>query len=677
MVINGALVLLSLAGMQLRPSPPQPSAGPDSATAAAARRLAATTQLAAQEYRIGVAAGRVIAPAEVEEAALFLREARRSAAALPLDLGRSAQVRLDSLLALVGQVAPPDSLDAGVRRLAASVASGLGITLDETPTATPSLARGAQVYRTACASCHGLSGTGNGPLAASLDPRPADLTSPTLGNRSPLDFYRRITIGVAGTAMPAFERAMPARDRWAAALYASMLRLPPPAGDVPPALSVFPTTAGMSDSALLAALERPGAEAPSLARVARVRGFQADSGAGAQVFGRVRAQLESTYTMARRGDSSAAERAFDAYLSFEQVETSVRAKDPALAGELETAFAALRSSAAGRTPPSELDRVRVRLANGLDEAERVLGRGLSPANLFVQSFVILVREGLEAILIVGALLTFLVKMGAGHRRREVNLGVVAAVGASLLTALALETVFQLTPASREALEGATMVVAAVVLFYVSYWLLSKMEVAKWNRFVRSKVQEAVTSGSALALASAAFLAVYREGFETVLFYKALLLSGGAGGTMPVVGGLLLGSVVMVGIYLALSRFGVRLPLKRFFGVTSAFLYYMALVFAGKGIVELQEGRLIPTTILSGAPRIPALGIYPTLESLGAQAILVLLAAVALVWTFLVAPRRERVADSPGPLRARRGRTERGRRERDRHEEEIAAGRSAT
>jgi high-affinity iron transporter len=194
---------------------------------------------------------------------------------------------------------------------------------------------------------------------------------------------------------------------------------------------------------------------------------------------------------------------------------------------------------------------------------------------------------------------------------------------------------------------------------VSYWLLSKMEVVKWNSFVKSKVQDAVTSGSSLALASAAFLAVYREGFETVLFYKALFVSGGAGATvMPVVSGIIAGAAILVVVYFAINRFGVRLPLKPFFGITSAFLYYMAFVFAGKGIAELQEGGLVPTTILSWAPRVPSLGIYPTLESLSAQAVLVVLFAAALVWTFVIEPRRLRVTSvmvpdtaPPAPLSA--------------------------
>ena len=610
-----------------------------------ARRVAATAQLAAQEYRIGVVDGRVVARAEVEEAELFLKEASRSAALLPAEAARPAAAEIDTLLALVRRTAAADSLDVHVRALNAGLTERLGVTLDELPAQTPSLARGAEVYQANCAGCHGPVGRADGPLAAGLDPRPANLSDgAALRDVSPLDYYRRISIGTVGTAMPAFEGRLPAEDRWAAALYASVLRVPAPRGDVPPSLRAFATTGKMSDEEVLAALgvsERSGPEA--LGRLAAVRTFQADhTGAeNGQIFARVRGQLDSAFRLARTNDPAASARAFDAYMTFEQVERGVRAKNPGLAAELEAAFATLRTRAAGGATPAELDALRRRLEAGLESAERALGEQDSPFNLFVQSFVIMLREGLEAILIVGALLTFLVKMGAAHRRRDIHVGVGAALAASLLTAVALETVFVLSPAHREALEGGTMVVATAVLFYVSYWLLSKMEVVKWNHFVKSKVQDALDSGSALALASAAFLAVYREGFETVLFYKALFVAGTAGGAMPVVGGILAGSVVLVGVYIAISRFGVRLPLKPFFAVTSAFLYYMAFVFAGKGVAELQEGGLVGTTVLAWAPRIPALGIYPTAESLGAQGLLVLLALVALVWNFVIEPRRVR------------------------------------
>jgi high-affinity iron transporter len=154
------------------------------------------------------------------------------------------------------------------------------------------------------------------------------------------------------------------------------------------------------------------------------------------------------------------------------------------------------------------------------------------------------------------------------------------------------------------------------------------------------MQEAVSGGSVFALASAAFLAVYREGFETVLFYKALFLSGGSGSFVPVVVGIAVGGVLLAFVYVAINRYGVRLPLKPFFAVTSAFLYYTAFVFAGKAVAELQAGDTLPTTMLLGWPRLPALGIYPTVESMLAQGTLAVLAVFALGWVFLVQRPRE-------------------------------------
>jgi high-affinity iron transporter len=143
----------------------------------------------------------------------------------------------------------------------------------------------------------------------------------------------------------------------------------------------------------------------------------------------------------------------------------------------------------------------------------------------------------------------------------------------------------------------------------------------------------LSTGSSFALASVAFLAVYREGFETILFYKALLTSAGGegGGTAAVAAGMALGAVALVGVYLAIRRFGVKIPLRPFFAVTSAMLYYMAFVFAGKGVAAFQEGGLVRTTVLEWAPRLPVFGIYPTAESLALQGVLVALLVFAIVW----------------------------------------------
>lgn len=632
------------------PDPEQADPGP------AVRRIAATTALAAEEYAVGVRGGKVIAAAEVEEAKLFLIEARRSAGLLPLDASKTTLAELDGLIALVARTASPDSVAARARQIGSSLAARFAISLDEIPERTPILTRGAELYQRQCAACHGPTGRGDGPAAVGLTPPPADLTDfRNLAVSTPLDFFRRTTIGVTGTAMPSYENRLTFEERWAVSVYATLLRHPAPRGEVPPGLRTFATSARMSDEQLAEALE-PGSDpgSPTIrARVAAVRTFgtiESPTSQSASVFSAVRRQLDSAMALAAAGHGdSAGSAAFNAYMTFEQAERAVRAKHAVLANALEAGFASLRTRAAGGATLEELRVIHTQLLADLENAERVVADRLSPLNLFVQSFILLLREGLEAILVVGALMAVLLKTGAGHRRRDLHVGVVAAIGASLLTALLLETLFQVSRASQESLEGGVMLAATAMLFYVSYWLLSKMEVAKWNRFVKGRVQDAVSSGSALALASVAFLAVYREGFETVLFYKALFVTG-AGSVLPVVLGMALGGVCLAAVYLAINRWGVKIPLKPFFGVTSAFLYYMAFVFAGKGIAELQEGGVVGTTILDWGPRIPALGIYPTVESLALQAVLLLLLLSGLLWTFVIEPRRLQVTSElvPGP-----------------------------
>jgi high-affinity iron transporter len=520
-----------------------------------------------------------VAPEEVAEAKLFLDQARFDTPFLPQGVRVYGDSTLTELRAMLERVAPPGDVERLVATLTARLAAAVGGALIPTPSRPPSLARGAAVYREQCAFCHGGTGRGDGPKAKSLTgPPPTSFVSPVaMGSLSLVDVYRKITIGVAGTAMPEFEQSLPEDDRWAVATYALTL--------------------------------------------------QYGGSAEAAVFAAVRRQLDSA--VALRSEKLA----FDAYLTFEEVETTVRAQNAGLASRLEDEFAQLRQRAAARATPSELQAIHRALLGDLEHAERVATDETSRPHLWLQSFLLLLREGFEAILIIAALMTFLTKSGAPARRREVALGAWAAVGASVVTAVVFEVLIEAGPGQREAFEGITMLVAVVVLFYVSYWLLSKIAADKWSAFLKSKMQAALSSGSTLALASVAFLAVYREGVETILFYKALLASGGQGGTAAIAAGAALGAVALVFVYVAIMRLGLRMPMKAFFAVTGALLYYMAFVFAGKGIAELQEARVVGTTVIPALQwlRVPFLGIYPTLQSLALQGVLVLLLLVALVW----------------------------------------------
>jgi high-affinity iron transporter len=655
-----------------------------------ARRTVAAASLAAKEYAIGVApaGGTVTAPEEVSEAKQFLEHARLDVGALPVAVRKTADAEMRAMVAMMDRLVPPDSVAARAGALIKRITTATGAALDPYPVQPPSLARGAAVFKEQCIQCHGATGRGDGPKARHLEgPPPADLADPTsMADVSPVDAYRKVTIGVAGTGMPEFEESLSPEDRWAVATYIATLRTDEGTvragatlyaakcatchgatggGDGPFASSISVRLPALRDLAVQGPLtdrdleqlvlhRRPGVPMPGVVRALNPRQVSslvaflrvlptaehqtAPGSPEAATFAAVRRQIDSA--VALRSDKVA----FDAYMTFEQVETAVRARNPGLATDLEGAFAVLRSRTARGAGDVELEATRARLLGDLERAERLVADRGSTPTLFMQSFVLLLREGFEAILIVAALMAFLGKAGATDKRRHVAQGAWAAVGASLITAVLLELLFEITPGQREALEGITMLLATVVLFYVSYWLLSKIEVAKWNAFVKGRLEGALSRGSGFALASVAFLAVYREGFETILFYKALITSAGpttagavgaagaaSSGAPAVVAGIIAGAVALLIVYVAIERFGMRVPLKSFFAVTSAMLYYMAFVFAGKGIADLQESGLVRTTVIEWAPRVPIVGIYPTVQSLSLQLLLVVLLLIAVVW----------------------------------------------
>jgi High-affinity Fe2+/Pb2+ permease len=244
---------------------------------------------------------------------------------------------------------------------------------------------------------------------------------------------------------------------------------------------------------------------------------------------------------------------------------------------------------------------------------------------------IILREGVEAIIIITAIIAYLVKSGHTDKLKVIYNGCIAALVLSVITALLVKWVFKVSAASMELMEGATMLLAAMVLFSVSYWLISKAEAQKWTSYIKEKVGDSLSSTSLKSLWFAAFLAVYREGAETVLFYQALASGTSASGTMAVAGGFLVGSILLVGIYLGMRYGALRLPLRPFFIGTGALLYYMAFVFAGNGMMELIEGKLFEPTLIPWAPSLPLAGVYPYIQTLFPQLLIVLAAVAALVF----------------------------------------------
>jgi high-affinity iron transporter len=279
------------------------------------------------------------------------------------------------------------------------------------------------------------------------------------------------------------------------------------------------------------------------------------------------------------------------------------------------------------------------LANYLREDAAQLDSKVENAlGVFLGSLLIILREGFEAILIVGAIIAYLMKSGNKASVKSVYWGSLIALVFSVAMAWLLNALTSTASGrNQEIIEGATMLLAVGVLFYVSNWMVSKAEAEAWSGYIEGKVKASITKGSVFSLAFAAFLAVFREGAETILFYQALL-AGNQGYLNMIWVGLGVGIVLLVVIYVLIRFLSIKLPLKPFFLGTSILLFVMSVAFTGSGIKELQEGNVIPVTMLPfNFITVDILGIYPTLETLIPQIVLL----GATIVTFVIQLRRNK------------------------------------
>jgi len=655
---------LMVFGLLLAATPAPAQEAPEPAAADQAGAVISLIELADTEYRDAVADGEVINSAEYEEAAEFTAQAVHRLANLPaassVEHGRLAREAADRLIPAIEARINPVEFTALVEATSAAVASGWDAIRIRFAESRPSARRGAILYRINCAECHGMQGRGDGEEGKDLSPPPADLTAVVRNVTASLQRDFQVTsFGVPATAMEGWTDRLSLQEQWDVIVYIQGLRFGAPEVDEGRELVL---TADSRVGGLVRSWTDPAemlewSDSELAQRVAGLTGGQADEPSTRSIVAYLRAQagepldgvpeldvvartneqfaaIDSLITMSlasvQAGDrESAMGQTIAAYMRFQPLEAALAVRDRALVVDVEKAFSAFRADLnrpAAVPDRAEIDRTLAAAAQTLT-AERPSNLGLA-----IQSFVIILREGFEAILIVGAIIAFLIKTERLEARRSVYAGVGVAIGLSLVVALLLEALFIAVPARQEVLEGATMLIAVAVLFSVSYWLVSKLQAGRWEQYLNDRMNVALGAGGGLALGGVAFLAVFREGIETVLFYKALNAMA-SGATLPIVAGFGVGLLALAVIYIAFTRLGVRIPMRPFFAMTSGILYLMATIFAGAGIAELQEAGVVGTTPLGSIPALPGLGIHPTVETMTAQGLLIVLLVGALLITF--------------------------------------------
>jgi high-affinity iron transporter len=626
--LGAALALAGLAGCgradSPRPALPQGLDGGD------AQRLVALVDYIGGDYGGAVSGGKVVSPFEYEEQLRFAADSREIAQRL---LGGTASpedpllVSLGTLESLVQEKAEADVVARACRSAREEAVARFH--LRTMPTERPSLDRAQALYAESCAVCHGEKGEADTERARTLDPQPSRFKDPErLAQLSPYRIYNALTFGVPGTGMASFDSLSPT-DRWSLAFFVFRLgHEGDPVG--PPAAMTLADMAARTDGEILDVLRGEGKTdpAPALCYIRREAAFtEPPAGVG----------IDRTRTMVRRalatyesGHREEADRlVLDAYLQgFEPLEPRMRGRDADGTLAVETSFHALRAAMSRGDGPTE---VRAR-GQVLDRRLLEVGEGGRRTLPFAASLLIFLREGIEAALLVAALLAGLRRLGRADAARYVHAGWLLAIPAGLVTWWAMDRLIAVGAEQRELMEAVVGLLAAAVLFFVSFWMISKVESRRWIGYLQGQLRENLSRGRLLTLSGVAFLAVYREAAETVLFTQALLLDA-EGQKAQVLWGALAGLVLAAGAAWLLNRTVRRLPLGPFFAVSSVLLCALAVSFTGSGIYELvAAGYLRPRPV--SFPEVPWLGIHPDLTGLAVQLVIVLViagAGVATLW----------------------------------------------
>ena len=529
---------------------------------------------------------------------------------------------IDALRARIDQGVDPDGVTADCNALALKILDEQK--LQRGPAITPDLKRAPDLWAANCALCHGANGDAQTPVASTLTPRPVSFhDAERMAALTPYRAYNTSTFGVKGTAMAGFP-ALSEADRWALAFFAFTFRQP--ACDHAPPAATLQELAQATDEALAAKYGQR--------EVACLRRRLPEVVLAGGMFGPARSGITTARSLYAEGKHAEARTAVvDAYLlGIEPVEPTLRARNPDGVRQIENAFTRTRVAA---DKGERFEEESAALLAVLDTLERGGMKQSGFWSVFFAALFILLREGFEALVVVGALLAVLKKLNAPAQARIVYLAVAAALAFGVLALVFAQRA--LAGANREWLETFVAFFAVAMLLYAALWLNARANMSSFMTDLRDQMKTAIGAGSSLGLFTVAFTAVGRESFETALFIQGLA-GDSADGALWGAGAGLLALCVMV---VVIRKVGFVLPMKTLFSASTALLLATAVMVLGKGVHGLQEVgvlglRPVPFIELS------VLGIYPDAVTLGPQVVLGVLA----VWWWrrsTAAPRRPSLA----------------------------------
>ena len=598
----------------------------------------------AVDYQGAVQDGEVISQTEFAEMTEFAASAHERINELPPSSARAdLQHRAAALQTLIASKALATTVAATARSLAGDLIKAYPITL--APAKPLNFARGQALYTQNCLSCHGANGDGKGPAALGLVPPAIAFSDKNRAReRSVFALYQVIEQGISGTSMASFG-VLPPEDRWDLALYVGAFAFPESAADEGRRIWQENATlradinleklVGLTPASLANEIGETQADAIT-AYLRRHPAAVQEPTTGSLTLARTRLD-EALTAYANGARKAAADLALSAYLDgFEPVEPILAVRDNALKIRIEGAMGMLRARIAKGLSPDEVRKQAAVLNTLFAQAEAALARHeASAGSSFFGAFTILLREGLEALLIVVAMLAFLRKVERKDALPYVHGGWIAALVAGVLTWGVGTYLIGISGASRELTEGFGSVLAAIVLLWVGIWMHRKSNAQAWQCYVCDQLTHALKRRSAWFLFGLSFIVVYREVFETILFYAAIWNQGN--GAAVLAGGAT-AMLALLAVAAVMLRYGRVLPIGKFFAYSSVLIALLAVVLTGKGVAALQEAGYLPIHPLASFPRIEILGMFPTCEGIIAPLAMVLFLAIGFGYNHRLAQR---------------------------------------
>lgn len=582
----------------------------------------------ATDYGNAVEEGEVINAFEYREMAEFAKSIHRLLEEQDIKAGAKTNLLLKAveLDSLIGLKVNPDKIKSLAQGMKAELIEAAEI--EVAPYKWPDLSAGAKLYARHCAACHGAEGKGDGINATGLDPQPTQFSNyAVMAEKSPLQAFHTIRFGVEGTSMVAFND-LNDRQVWDLAFYIQTLKEAKGQAEAVESAISLSDLSSKSDLELLAELNpEKGRET-----VNWWRNFQVEQ--NYQSLNLAEEKLNEALILARKGDFEEGRKAcLQAYLEgIEPIEVSLKAENPALVQDIELSIGSLRSKFENEASVSEIETGVEEALALITEAREVMEEKESSYWLsFSLAASVVLREGLEAFLIIIIMLSILRKAKANKAIKWLHGGWITALLSGVVGWFFADKLLNFGGASRELMEGIIALFAVCILLYIGFWMHSKSNARKWNEYVKQRIDKMLSRESMFGLAVFSFIVVFREVFESILFLSAIRLEEGADYRSAVGFGVLaaLGLVAIIG--LLMLRFSKRIPIPQLFKFSSIVISILAIILVGKGIHAIQESGYFSITEFPINLRLGLLGLYPTIETVLAQ--ISLAGALLLVWIF--------------------------------------------